>query len=234
MRLDKFISSQRGDISRNDVRELCRKGAVTVNGSPAKKADLHIDPDNDSVALWGEQISYSPYIYIMLNKPAGYVCSTKDGSSPTVISLLPPQLRRKGLFPAGRLDKDTEGFVLLTDDGDLAHKILSPKSHVPKKYYVVLRDPVGEDYPEVFASGMDIGNGDICKPAELTPAPDDPRACYVTLTQGMYHQIKRMFEKLGNKVVYLKRISIGHLILDENLPLGNCLLILHKDVEKFL
>lgn len=235
MRLDRFISSQKGDLSRSGVKELCRKGQVTVNGAVVKRPELQINVDSDSVCVCGEKIEYCRYIYIMLNKPAGCVCSTKeDGSSPSVLLLLPPELRRKGLFPAGRLDKDTEGLVLITDDGALAHRILSPKNHVSKKYYVRLERPVEETYPAAFASGMDLGGGDVCLPAELLPDTDDPFACHVTLCQGMFHQVKRMFEKLGNKVTYLKRISIGGLVLDENLPLGNYLLILHKDVETFL
>ena len=170
----------------------------------------------------------------MMNKPKGVVCSTRDGLSPTVISLVPPQWQRKGLFPAGRLDKDTEGFVLLTDDGELSHRILSPKSHVPKKYYAELEKPVSESYIEAFSSGMEIDGGDVCLPAQLELIPDKPSACYVTLHEGMFHQIKRMFSALGNKVVYLKRISMGGLSLDENLALGECMLILHKDVERFL
>ena len=234
MRLDRFISSQRTDLSRKDVKELCKKGRISVNGSFAKESDLNIDPLTDSVAVDGEEIIYSKHIYIMLNKPQGVVCSTKDGASPTVLSLVPPQWQRKGLFPAGRLDKDTEGFVLITDDGELSHRILSPKNHVPKKYYVELLKPVGENYCEIFQSGMEIDGGDVCKPAQLIPVDSNPNACYVVLHEGMYHQIKRMFQRLGNKVCYLKRISMGGLVLDENLALGECMLILHKDVERFL
>lgn len=234
MRLDKFVSSQRTDLSRKDVKELCRKGRISVNGRPSKASDIKIDPEADTVEVDGEKINYSKYIYIMLNKPQGVVCSTRDGTSPTVLSLVPQQWQRSGLFPAGRLDKDTEGFVLITDDGELSHRILSPKNHVPKKYYVELLNPVEENYPEIFASGMEIDGGDVCKPAELVFIPENDHACYVVLHEGMFHQIKRMFEKLGNKVTYLKRISIGGLVLDENLALGECLLILHKDVERFL
>ena len=234
IRLDKFVSSQRTDLSRKDVKELCKKGRICVNSKPQKASDAKINPETDCVTVDGEKITYSKYIYIMLNKPQGVVCSTKDGASPTVLSLVPPEWQRKGLFPAGRLDKDTEGFVLITDDGELAHRILSPKNHVPKKYYVELLNPVGENYAEIFASGMEIDGGDVCKPAELYPSDENPNACYVVLHEGMFHQVKRMFERVGNKVTYLKRISIGGLVLDEKLALGECLLILHKDVENFL
>lgn len=234
MRLDKFISSQLPELSRKDVKELCRKGLVTVNGSVVKKSEEKVSPESDVICADGKEICYSEHIYIMMNKPQGVVCSTRDGLSPTVISLVPPQWQRKGLFPAGRLDKDTEGFVLLTDDGELSHRILSPKSHVPKRYYAELEKPVLESYIEAFSSGMEIDGGDVCLPAQLELIPDKPSACYVTLHEGMFHQIKRMFSALGNKVVYLKRISMGGLSLDENLALGECMLILHKDVERFL
>ena len=234
MRLDKFIASQRTDLSRKDVKELCKKGRISVNGNISKQSDLKIDAEKDIVSVDGVEISYNKYIYIMLNKPQGVVCSTRDGASPTVLSLLPPELNRKGLFPAGRLDKDTEGFVLITDDGELAHRILSPKNHVDKKYYVELLKPVEESYVEAFSSGMEIDGGDVCKPAQLIPCDDNPNACHVILHEGMFHQIKRMFEKLNNKVTYLKRISIGSLVLDDSLKPGECLVILHKDVEKYL
>lgn len=234
LRLDRFISSQRNDLSRKDVKELCKKGRICVNSIPTKLSDIKINPETDKVSVDGVEISYQKYIYIMMNKPQGVVCSTRDGVSPTVLSLVPPELMRKGLFPAGRLDKDTEGFVLLTDDGGLAHRILSPKNHVPKKYYVELRDAVGESYGEAFSSGMEIDGGDVCKPALLERIDGKENCCFVTLHEGMFHQIKRMFEALGNKVTYLKRISMGGLVLDGNLKPGECLVILHKDVEKYL
>lgn len=234
MRLDKFVSSQRTDLSRKDVKDLCKRGRIAINASLCKLSDTKINPQTDVVTVDGEEISYQKHIYIMLNKPQGVVCSTRDGASPTVLSLVPPEWRRDGLFPAGRLDKDTEGFVLITDDGELSHRILSPKNHVPKKYYVELERAVGENYAKEFQSGMEIDGGDVCKPAELFPVAENDHACYVVLHEGMFHQIKRMFQTLGNQVTYLKRISIGGLVLDENLPLGECLLILHKDVERFL
>ena len=170
----------------------------------------------------------------MLNKPQGYVCSTHDGKSPTVLELVPPELFREGLFPAGRLDKDTEGFVLLTDDGEFAHKMLSPKCHVEKKYYVELENPVQEYYISEFETGMEIDGGDVCLPARIEFVPENEKACYVYISEGMYHQVKRMFDKLSNKVVFLKRVKIGGLTLDPNLAIGQCLELLHKDVEKIL
>lgn len=219
MRLDKFISSQRTDLSRNDVKALVKKGLVTVDGEKAKKSDMQIDENTACVQVSGEKISYRKFIYLMLNKPQGVVCSTKEGACPTVIDIIPEKYRREGLFPAGRLDKDTEGFVLLTDDGQLAHRMLSPKSHVPKHYFVRLEKPYEQGYAEAFESGMTIDGGEKCLPAEFIPL-DKENECEVVLHEGKFHQVKRMFEALGNKVIYLKRIMIGALPLDEALALG--------------
>ena len=229
-RLDKFISNQTG-ISRADVKKEIRKGAVSVGGVVAKSGDMKINPETDVVTFKGEEIAYKRYLYIMMNKPKGYVCSTDDDTSPTVIDLLPDELKRKGLFPAGRLDKDTEGFVLITDDGAFAHDILSPSKHVAKKYLCRLENKAEKSYENAFESGITISGGEECKPAfiEFT---DDENMVYLTIFEGKFHQIKRMFEALGNRIIYLKRLSIGGLFLDENLPLGECREILHKEIEK--
>ena len=233
MRLDRFIASQKAELSRSDVKELCRKGQVTVNGETVRRPDVQINESGDEVRVAGEAVGYREHIYIMLNKPKGVVCATRDGLSRTVLELIPPELRRRGLFPAGRLDKDTEGFVLITDDGALAHKMLSPKSHVPKTYLVGTAYPVTEELVPAFAGGLAIDGGETCLPAQLTLS-EDPFRCTLTIHEGKFHQVKRMFEAVGNRVTSLKRISIGRLALDENLPLGGCLEILHKDVEKLL
>lgn len=233
MRLNRFISSQRGDLSRSDVKELCRRGRVTVNGETVKKADLSVNEERDTVAVDGEAIVYRKHVYIMLNKPAGVICATKDRLTETVLELIPPELRRDGLFPAGRLDKDTEGFVLITDDGELAHRMLSPKSHVPKTYFVRLEQPLEPSLKERFKQGLVIDGGEQCLPAELIPG-EDPFECRLILHEGKFHQVKRMFQGCGNRVTYLKRIQIGALPLDPKLPLGGCLEILHKDVDKLL
>lgn len=233
MRLDKFISSQRTDLSRSDVKKLIRAGRVTVEGAAQRDPGAQVGEDS-SVALDGEVIGYREHIYLMLNKPAGYVCSAREGSSPTVYELVPPELRRRGLFPAGRLDKDTEGFVLMTDDGALAHEMLSPGRHVPKLYHVRLELPYDEAYAARFAEGIVIDGGEKCLPAECRADPDDPRAMYLTLHEGKFHQVKRMAAAVGNRVTYLRRIRIGGLSLDPGLPLGACLEVMHKDVEKLL
>ena len=234
IRLDKFISSQRSDLSRSMVKELCKKGKITVDGTICKKSDTKIDAESADVIVDGDRIEYKKHIYIMLNKPQGYVCSTHDSDSPTVLSLVPDNLMRDGLFPAGRLDKDTEGFVLITDDGELAHKMLAPKSHVPKEYEVTLEKPYENSYAERFAEGIIIDGGEKCLPAEFIPDEHDTKKCILILHEGKYHQVKRMFLALGNKVVHLKRSAIGGMRLDKRLSKGECLEILHKDVEKLL
>jgi 16S rRNA pseudouridine516 synthase len=228
-RLDKFLSVQL-NISRNDAKELIKKRLVTVNGSIGKLYDMKIDPENDKVTANGKDVIYRKYIYIMMNKPQGVVCSTRDGVSKTVLELVPPELRRNGLFPAGRLDKDTEGFVFITDDGVLAHNILSPKHHVEKVYFARFEKEAEDSYVSIFESGMEIDGGDKCKSAKIEILEDRHEA-YITISEGMYHQIKRMAEAVGNKIVYLKRLSIGGVELDKNLDLGECREMLHKEIE---
>ena len=213
-RLDKFISSQLPDVSRSAARSLIRGGKCSVNGRCVRAPELKIFPESDSVELCGKTVGYKKHLYIMLNKPAGVVCATRDGLSETVLQLLPPDLRRHGLFPAGRLDKDTVGFVLITDDGELAHRILSPKNHVPKRYFVRLELPLSEDAAFVFEQGVDLGE-EKCLPAVLQKV--SPTECYLTIREGKYHQIKRMFASLENKVTYLKRVSIAGVELDPEL-----------------
>lgn len=233
LRLDRFVSNQIFEISRSEVKLLCKKGRITVNGKPSK-ADMKIDAERDIVSVDGERVEYKEHVYIMLNKPKGYVCSTKDGDSPTVLELVPKELFREGIFPAGRLDKDTEGFVLLTDDGDLSHKMLSPKNHVDKKYYVELEDDINDGTDVLFENGVIIDGNEKCMPARLIRIDGSSRSCYLVLHEGKFHQVKRMFASVGNKVVYLKRVSIGGLELDNKLPIGECLEILHKDAHKLL
>ncbi len=230
VRLDRFLSNQL-NISRADAKELIKKRLVTVNGETAKLYDMKLHPGTDEVCAEGKTVQYREHIYIMLNKPAGVVCATRDKLSETVLELIPPELRRQGLFPAGRLDKDTEGFVLITDDGGFAHEILSPGKHVDKRYFAVLEKPAKEADIEFFAAGMNLGGGEVCLPAKLE-ITDIPTEVYITLHEGKYHQIKRMAERLGNKIVYLKRVSIGKLELDRDLAPGQCREILHKEIQK--
>ena len=234
IRLDKYISSQLENLSRSDIKRIVKSGKVSLNDKPVKLYDIKIIPNKDKVTLDGEEIKYKEHIYLMLNKPQGVVCSTRDGLSPTVLSLVPPKLSRKGLFPAGRLDKDTEGFVLITDDGELAHRMLSPKNHVPKIYYVELLNNVEESYKEKFKEGIILKDGIKCLPSEIYFLGDEPKNCLVVLHEGMFHQVKNMFMAVGNKVEFLKRIQIGALPLDSKLCTGECIEIMHKDVQKLL
>lgn len=228
MRIDKFTAEQTG-ISRGDAKALIKRRQVIVNGSPVTSGDVHIDPDNDEIIISGKHINYREHLYIMLNKPAGTVCAVKDELSPTVLQLIPEELRRKGLFPAGRLDKDTEGFVFITDDGALAHKMLSPRSHVEKEYEVTLEKPATETMKELFASGITIDGGEKCMPAEMI-FTEDSHIIRLIICEGKYHQVKRMAEAAGNKVTFLKRVRIGGISLDPNLPLGECREIMHKEI----
>lgn len=232
-RIDKFVSD-RTDMSRKDVKNLIKKGGITVNGQPVKDSSMKINPETDTVTAAGRTLVYRKNTYIMLNKPEGYVCSTRDGRSETVLSLVPEDFRTKNLFPAGRLDKDSKGFVFLTDDGDLAHRMLSPKSHVTKCYLVRLEREYDEKYEEIFSSGMEIDGGEKCLPARVCGISHDKNFALVGLDEGKFHQVKRMFQAVGNKVISLFRVQIGGLIIDDNLSPGKCLEIFNKDIEKML
>ena len=219
-RLDKFLAREL-NITRSGARSIIRSGGVSVNYSPAFSADSKIDPDADGVFVNGREISYNKYVYIMMNKPKG-VISSSDGrrtGEKTVVDLLPPEMKRKDLFPAGRLDKDTTGFVLITDDGGFAHDILSPKNHIEKTYIAVLDKPFDAAVRRDFENGMELG-GKTCMPAALESVGGHPACAKIVLKQGMYHQIKRMFKKHGITVLELKRIAMGALELDENLAPG--------------
>lgn len=229
-RLDKFISNQTG-LSRADVKKEIKAKKIAVGGVIAKSGDIKINPETDVVTVSGKEIVYKRYLYIMMNKPQGYICSTDDNTAPTVIDLLPDELKRKGLFPAGRLDKDTEGFVLITDDGQFAHDILSPSKHVAKKYLCRLEKKAEKEYEKAFLSGITISGGEECKPAFIEFANDE-NLVYLTIYEGKFHQIKRMFEAVGNRIIYLKRLSIGGLFLDEKLAPGECREMLHKEIQK--
>jgi 16S rRNA pseudouridine516 synthase len=215
MRLDKFLSVT-GTASRKDSARAVRAGAVTVNGIGAKKADMNIDPERDSVLFYGRSVVYRRYTYIMMNKPLGVVSATEDGSDVTVIDLLPDELKRLELFPCGRLDKNTEGLMLLTDNGSLAHYLLSPKRHVSKKYRFSSKFPLTDESKAKLEGGVDIG-GYVTKPCKVEILEGGG---YITLTEGKYHQIKLMLDAVGNKVTSLERLTFGPLILDPNIKRG--------------
>ncbi len=216
-RLDKLLSGT-GRWSRKEVRELVQKGRVCANGVPVKRPEEKYDADA-LITVDGEEIYVGGLYYIMLHKPGGYISATDDPKQQTVLDLLPEHLRRVGLFPAGRLDKDTEGLLLLTNDGALAHELLAPKKHVDKTYFVRVDGQLDKTDTEAFAAGMTLADGYTCLSAglELLEAPNE---ALVTLREGKYHQIKRMLAARGKPVVYLKRLTMGALALDETLEMG--------------
>ena len=218
MRLDKYLC-ETGFGTRSQVKELLKKGQVMVNGEVVKKPELKINETTDQILCQGKKASYQKNIYLMLHKPAGVVSATEDNREKTVLDLVRPEDRKNGLFPVGRLDKDTEGLLLLTDDGELAHRLLSPKKHVDKTYYAKIDGQVTEEHVKQFREGLDIGDEKKTLPAVLTILlSGQVSEIEVTIHEGRFHQIKRMFEAVGCKVTYLKRLSMGSLVLDETLP----------------
>lgn len=216
-RLDKILANT-GRWSRKEARELVRAGRVAVDGVTAQAADGKYDPAA-RFEVDGETVSGERLVYLMLHKPAGLVSATEDPRQPTVLELLPQHLRRVGLFPAGRLDKDTEGLLLLTDDGPLGHDLLAPNKHVDKVYYAQVDGTVDASDAEALAQGMVLGDDLHCLPAGLEPLGDGSE-CLVTLREGKYHQVKRMLAARGKPVRYLKRLSMGPIRLDPALGPG--------------
>lgn len=222
MRLDKYLAAALG-IARSESRRRIAAGGVTVNGAPCKKADAHVDEAADEIALDGRPLAgqYKKFVYIMLNKPEGVVSASRDQRDRTVADLVKGAYPRRELFPAGRLDKASTGFVLLTDDGALAHDLLAPGRHVAKRYLVTLDTPLTGEMRRGFAAGVTLADGTALAPAQAEPAdPADPNRVWVTLHQGVYHQIKRMFGVYGAGVNALHRTAIGGVALDEALAPG--------------
>ncbi len=218
MRLDKYLSFL-GKGSRKEVKEFIKKGLVSVNGITIKKDDFKINEENDIVIFNNEKLEYEEFAYLMLNKPSGVVSATYDNKDKTVIDLI-KEYKHLDLFPFGRLDKDSEGLLVISNDGKLAHELLSPKKHVNKKYYVEVLGKVTNEDVLAFKEGITLDN-ELCKSATLEIIKsDDISYCYVTISEGKYHQVKRMFESVNKKVTYLKRVTFGNLKLDENLKLG--------------
>ena len=220
MRLDKYLCDM-GCGTRSEVKSRIKNGLVSLNGEIVTKPETRVNPDTDKVTYEGDNISYSQYEYYMLNKPAGCVTATVDNTCRTVMDYM-TGIGRAGFFPVGRLDKDTEGLLIITNDGEFAHRMMSPKKHVPKKYYAVVEGRIPEDAAERFAEGIDIGDDKLTLPAklELISCEAGISRIYLTITEGRYHQVKRMLKAVGCEVVYLKRMSIGDLTLDESLEPG--------------
>ena len=217
MRVDKFLTTV-GAASRSEAAKAAKRGEILVNGVVIKKADMHIDPEKDELVFRGEELTYKRFVYVMLNKPDGYVSATDDAREKTVLELLPEKYQRLGLFPCGRLDKNTIGLIILTNDGEGAHRVLSPKRHVSKVYRYECADPLTEEDVSRLSNGITLEDGYVTKDAEIK-AYDAFRG-EITLTEGKYHQIKRMFGAVGNKITYLERIRFGSIVLDTALKRG--------------
>lgn len=220
MRIDKLLSNM-GYGSRKDVKKFLKSGKVNVNGETVKDGKHHVSPGEDLVEISGEEVRYKEFIYLMMNKRPGVISATEDLHDETVIDLLDEQDAVFRPFPVGRLDKDTEGLLLLTNDGQLAHQLLSPKKNVPKTYFAVIDSPVTDEDAKAFQGGVTLDDGYLTKPGKLEIIKSGTYSdIKLTITEGKFHQVKRMFEAVGKKVIYLKRLSMGPLVLDESLELG--------------
>lgn len=233
MRIDRFFSMQEL-ISRKSIKAVIKGGGIRINDRVVKSPSEQVDTDSDTVFLRDEAVEFKPFIYIMLNKPKGVVSSTDDKLNKTVIDLVPQNLKRSDLFPAGRLDKDTTGFVLITNDGDFAHRMLAPSSHVEKTYLVTLDGELTQEGIKKLESGVTLASGESCRAVSVKVISSCPSIAEIVLDEGKYHQIKRMFGVIDLGVDELKRIRIGCLPLDDNLPCGECREILHKECDKIL
>lgn len=218
MRLDKFLVAT-GSCTRSVAKKQVRAGAVTVNGAVPKSSDVNVDEERDVITYCGSVVAYRKFTYVMLNKPEGVVSATEDGRDKTVLDLLPPDVRTRGMFPCGRLDKNTLGLMLLTDNGELAHRLLAPKSHVSKIYKFKSKFAVSQSDALRFEKGLTLEDGYETKPARIELIGNGDEG-YITLVEGKYHQIKRMLEAIDNKITYLERVSFGPLALDEGLERG--------------
>ena len=230
IRLDKFLADM-GLGTRSEVKKEIHKGQVRVNGIPERSPEYKLDIQKDLVEVNGRQISYAQQEYYMLNKPAGVVSATEDKKDMTVLDLI-QEKQRKDLFPVGRLDKDTEGLLLITNDGLLAHQLLSPKNHVKKTYFVRVENPVSPEDIKILEEGVDIGEEKRTLPAEISCLSPEKNSLCLTIKEGKFHQIKRMFQAVDNKVLYLKRLSMGSLTLDETLAPGEYRPLTKEEIER--
>ncbi|WP_369902220.1 pseudouridine synthase [Bacillus manliponensis] len=231
MRLDKLLANM-GYGSRKEVKKLLKDGVVKVDGTPVKDAKFHVNVEEQEVMIHGEIVEYKEFIYLMMHKPPGVISATEDENHETVVDLLEMEDAIFDPFPVGRLDIDTEGFLLLTNDGKLAHQLLSPKKHVPKKYYAKVAGVVTEEDVKEFQKGVILDDGYETKPGELTILhSDEISEIELVITEGKFHQVKRMFGAVGKKVIYLKRTEMGPLVLDEELELGQYRELSDEEVE---
>lgn len=218
-RLDKILSAQ-GICSRKEARKLAGNKKITVNGITVQKSDIKIDPENDIIEINGKKIEYRKYVYIMMNKPEGVLSASNDRNASTVIDLLPDEYKRPGLFPAGRLDRDTTGLLIITDNGDFAHRMLSPKKLVPKLYKAVLDAPLTKENIKALENPITLNNGVSYRPGKIIESTDN--TVKIEICEGKFHEVKNMFSYIGKTVKYLERLQIGSLHLDQNLKRGEC------------
>lgn len=228
MRLDKYLTNLEIG-SRSQVKEIIKKGKIKVNSEIVKIPEIHINEENDKIEMDGISLKYNRFYYYMLNKPAGVLSAVTDNNCNTVLDIM-DVTPKEGLFPVGRLDKDTEGLLLITNDGQLAHNLLSPVKHVDKTYYVELNGRLVDSDIELFKKGLDIGEKKNTKPAVLKILEDRSKAL-ITITEGKYHQVKRMFSSIGLTVTYLKRLSMGPLNLDESLKSGEYRTLTQEEID---
>lgn len=221
MRIDKFLVSQ-NICTRKEAQKLVRKGLVKIDGEIIKKPETKLDPNVNKVTVDGKDISYQEYVYIIMNKPKCYISASNDKNAETVVDLVPKEMKRKNLFPAGRLDKDTTGMLIITDDGDFAHRMLSPKKHVEKVYKATLDGEVTDEMVENFRKGISFYDGTLCLSAKLLPNKENPYIARVIIREGKYHQVKKMFLTQGLTVKELHREQIGMLKLPKDLAPGEC------------
>ena len=229
MRVDKFLSIM-AVATRSESSKAARQGRIRVNGISCKSASQQIDPETDVIEFDGDRINYQKYVYVLLNKPSGYVSATEDGRDKTVLDLLPENLQNIGLFPCGRLDKNTLGVMLLTNNGDLGHRLLSPRYHVTKIYRYCAERALSDEDVDRLESGVSILDGYITKPAKVMPY-DDRKRGEISITEGKYHQIKLMFEAVDNKITELERICFGPLAADSSLARGAWRFLTEEEVE---
>ena len=231
MRVDKLLSNV-GVASRAELKKYCKQGLISVNGKVINNPGVQVDSESDDIRFNGEKIVYREFVYIMLNKPDGYISATFDKYDPIVLDLIDQSYLVFEPFPVGRLDKDTEGLLVLTNDGQLAHRVLSPKKHVPKTYYAKIQGKVTEEDILAFEKGVILDDGYETMPSQIKILKsDDMSEIELTIHEGKFHQVKRMFESVGKKVVYLKRLSMGKLKLDESLKLGEYRELTEEEVK---
>lgn len=231
IRLDKYLADM-GVGTRAEVKKYVRQGKVKIDGRVVKSPEEKVDVEIQTVSYLDQLVTYKTFEYYMLNKPAGVISAATDTREKTVVDLI-EEKKRKDLFPVGRLDKDTEGLLLITNDGELAHRLLSPKRHVDKVYYAKVKGVVTEKDVKAFSEGVSLGQGEMAKPAALEIlTSDEISEIRLTIQEGKFHQVKRMFQSVGKEVVYLKRLSMGTLVLDESLPLGAYRRLTREEIEQ--